>query len=574
MDSFLLPSLTPTGFRKRFFNWKGLLGALALAGAVCAIPFWLLPSWAAHNEQKWAAQARLLLGRGYYALAYQNAARVLRRDEHNEEASRVVADMQDRQGLPDAVAWRRRVVDANNASSNQLALAATAIKFEAPPSPTAARVLAELPAAATNVVQYHTVMAQLESRGGNPAVAERHYLAALELAPGDEEIEFALALLRLQIRDPAKVAAGEQSLVALSSQTNMAVRALRPLVAVTANRGDYLRALEYSTQILTSESPTLEDRLVHLGVLIQKRDPQREHYLGTLQAQVSANPVFVAQVAAWMTSHGQAREALAWMETLAGSIRAADPVLVTRADAYVAVRDWRGLEQFLLQRPWGTIEFVRQAMLARAHRGLGEQRAAAEYLRRATDLASGMALRLTSLTRMVASWGWEREAADLLWEIFDRYPAETWAADSLLRRHWERNNTEGLRQVFAVQLKRSPKDVYLKNNLAMVMLLLQRDLPTAHRLALEVHQQVPDSAVNASTYAFSLFLQGRHVEAQETLESIGFEALNVPSIAAYYAIVSNALGETNKARQYAELARQARLLPEEKALLEQVRSGF
>ena len=83
-----------------------------------------------------------------------------------------------------------------------------------------------------------------------------------------------------------------------------------------------------------------------------------------------------------------------------------------------------------------------------------------------------MSLRLVNLTRMVVSWGWEQETDELLWEIIDRYPRETWAVDSLLRRHWEHNNTEGLRQVFELQLSRSPKDVYLKNNLAMVMLLL------------------------------------------------------------------------------------------------------
>jgi len=353
----------------------------------------------------------------------------------------------------------------------------------------------------------------------------------------------------------------------------MMVQALRPLVAIAANRGDYVKALEYSTQILTSESPTLEDRLVQLGVLIQKRDPQRERYLSTLQAQVSANPVFVAQVSAWMTANGQAREALTWLQTLNEGIRNSDPILLAQADAYVAVNDWRALDRFLLQRPWGTIEFVRQAMLARAHRGMGEARRATEYFRRAVDLASGMSLRLTSLTRMVASWGWEQETDDLLWEIFDRYPSETWAADSLLRRYWEKGNTEGLRQVFALQLKRSPKDPYLKNNLAMVMLLLKYDLPTAYRLASEAHQEAPGSAVNTSTYAFSLFVQGDYLRAKETLEALGDASLRVPSFAAYYAIICNALGETNTAQEYAARSRQAQFLPEERAMLEKVRAG-
>ena len=55
------------------------------------------------------------------------------------------------------------------------------------------------------------------------------------------------------------------------------------------------------------------------------------------------------------------------------------------------------------------------------------------------------------------------------------------------------------------------------------------------------------------------------------METLGPDVLKVPSIAAYYALITEATGDPKTARQYLDLARQADLLPEEKALLERLR---
>lgn len=572
LENHVTPALTPAGFKRKFFNWKGAVAGVLIAGLVAGIPLWAIPAWKNHNEQKWAAQARLLFSRGYYGLAYQNAARVLRHNQEQTEASRVLADLQERQGLPDAIAWRQTVVRNDGSISSQLALAETAVKIEPPPSSTAAAVFAKLPPEATNSVQYHTVVAQFETRNGSFAKAESHYLSALQQSPDNPELTLALALVRLQMRDAELVAAGEKSLIYLASNTNMVVQALRPLVMLNANRGDYAQSLKYSTQIIASESPTLEDRLAHVGLLFQMRDPRRQNYLETLQAQVSANPLFVAQVAGWMTANRMSQETLAWIATLPTPIRTADVVLMAQSDAYIARGDWAGLDRFLLARPWGTVEYARQVMLSKAHRGLRQQRAATSYFQRSKELASGMSLRLINLTKLVNSWGWGPETDELLWEIFDRYPEVKWAEESLLARYGQGGNTDGLRQMFELQLSRAPDDPYVKNNLAMVLLLLKRDLPKAFELARQAHQQVPDSVPNLTTYAFSLFSQGRTQESFQLMKSIDSEQLKSPSIAAYYVIISEASGDRKGAEHYLAYALQARLLPEENALLDRARS--
>lgn len=577
LSNSLLPTFTPAGFRKKFFNWRGAAVGVAVAGLIAAIPLWLVPQWSAHQEFKRAAQARLLLNRGYQSLAYQHAIQVLRQDEHNEEACRVIADMLDRQGLPEALSWRRKVVQESKTATNQLCLAATALRVEASPSPTASRIIASISGPETNSVQFQVVAAQLNTKEGDLRAAEQRYLMALGLEPANAEVELALALLRLQMRNADRIALAEETLGSLATRSNMTIRALRPLMTLSGARGDYEAALGYSQRILSDESSTFEDRLAHLDILAQKRDSSGDKFLSTLQDQVSTSPLYVAQLGGWLCSHGRAREALAWYDRLPSAIQKADLVLLATADAYVAEADWRGLEKFLMnprQTSWGTIEFVRQAMLARAYLGMGERRPFADHFQRAKDLASGMSVRLTNLARLVAKWGWDAEIEELLWTVLERFPNETWAADALLKRYYDRGQTEGIQRVFTLQLKRQPQDVPLKNNLAMVLLLLRTNLPMAHELALEAHTRNPESAVHSSTYAFSLYVQGKPEQGRRIMEAFDPELLKVPSIAAYYAIIAAGTGDKAAAGKYLEFARQARLLPEERALLDQVRSGL
>ena len=577
----LLPVLTPAGFKKNLWNWKGALGGLGLVGLAVWIGFWLVPQWQAHQEAKWAAQARLLLNRGYHAMAYQGAIRVLQKDERNPEACRILADWFERQNLPDALVWRRRVTEQAGDSTNQLALAATAVKFEPSPSATASRILSSLSGTAAGSLQFQIVSAQYESRAGNLLAAEKHYLAARQLEPANSEVELALALLRMQMRDATRAALAESTFTSLSEQTNLSltIRALRSRVTLALKRGDFDTAEECSKRILSNESSTFEDRLTHLEVLTRKRSPEQGRFQATLQEQVAANPLYVAQLGGWMTSRQQTREALAWFGQLPPAIQHADLVLLATADAYVGAGDWEGLEQFLsagrsgsVRQPgWGTIEFLRQALLARAHRGLGEPRAFAENFRGAKRLASGMATRLAKLHWLIATWGWSDEMEDLLWTVFDRFPNEAWAADGLLKKYYAQKNTEGIRRVFAQQLKRTPNDALLKNNLAMILLLRGEDLPTAHRLALEAHQHSPHSSVNASTYAFSLLVQGNPEAGRKVMDTLGPEILKVPSIAAYYAIITAATGDLDTARTHLEFVKQIELFPEERALIEAVK---
>ena len=98
--------------------------------------------------------------------------------------------------------------------------------------------------------------------------------------------------------------------------------------------------------------------------------------------------------------------------------------------------------------------------------------------------------------------------------------------------------------------------------------MLNLDKQRAGELAKKnCNEQDPDSAVYASTYAFSLYLQGKYSDALGVFRRVKDENLRVPAIAAYYGIVLVANGDRAKAREFLEVGQKATLLPEERTLL-------
>ena len=71
----------------------------------------------------------------------------------------------------------------------------------------------------------------------------------------------------------------------------------------------------------------------------------------------------------------------------------------------------------------------------------------------------------------------------------------------------------------------------------------------------------------ASTYAYSLHLQGRTQEGLKLLEKLPGDKLRLPGVATYYGVMLTAAGQPAKAKTYLEIAGRSNLLQEEKTLV-------
>jgi predicted Zn-dependent protease len=112
-----------------------------------------------------------------------------------------------------------------------------------------------------------------------------------------------------------------------------------------------------------------------------------------------------------------------------------------------------------------------------------------------------------------------------------------------------------------------PNNLDIKNNLAQIGLLLNAKPEEARRMAAEIYRQAPGNAAYAATYAYSLLSKGDARGAVAVMQSLSQEQLRDPAVGTYYGIFL-AAAKDERARAFLELAQQATLLPEEKALVE------
>jgi predicted Zn-dependent protease len=191
----------------------------------------------------------------------------------------------------------------------------------------------------------------------------------------------------------------------------------------------------------------------------------------------------------------------------------------------------------------------------------------------ALKAANGQKEPLAMLLRLAAAWQWQSEGEEILWTIVNRYPAEKWAFQALNQVLFVGGRTRPLMMLYTQELKRSPSDLSMKNNLAVTALLLEANELKPHDLAREVYQKEPTNSYYASTYAFSLNRLGKNAEALKVMQSLNAKELEDPSVAGYYGLILKAAGDSAKARAYLEKSAKAPCLPEERKLFDLAQAG-
>jgi hypothetical protein len=329
-----------------------------------------------------------------------------------------------------------------------------------------------------------------------------------------------------------------------------------------------------SKQLLQQTNSTFRDRLLRLDVLQETQPAAFRPELTAFQHEAAGDPGKIAELATWQMANTSPQDALTWLRTLPANTQTNQSVELLVAECYTTLRDWRGLHSSLAKQNWAELEFVRHAFMSRALRGQDMADSAKAEWELALKGANGQKGSLVMLLRLAAQWNWQNEGEDLLWTIVNRYPGEKWAIQSLSQALYAGGRTRSLMQLFSQESKRVPSDLSTKNNLAMTALLLEAQELKPYDLAREVYQASPTNASYVSTYAFSLYLQGKSADALKVMRTLKPGELQDPSIAGYYGLILKATGDRARARAYLDWTAKARLLPEEKKLFDNAKAGL
>ena len=567
--------------------WKTLLLMLVLGLLLVGGGYFGYREYLSVREAHLVKQAQNYLKKSDVKKGLLFLQRALQSNPRNVEACRLMAEVSEAGRSPGALVWRSRVVELNPRSmDDRLLLVQSALIFR--DYALATNTLAGVDAAGKKTAVYHNLAGEVASTVGQFAQAEADFLEAARLEPTNPVPQLNLAVVRLHGSNTTALAEARAALTQISaSSPALRCQALRELVVDSMRFHQTNTAMQLASELVQQTNSVLSDQCLRLDVLKATQNAGFKPALAALQHDAGTNALKVYELSNWQLTHVGPADTLAWLHSLPKSFQTNEPValLMLTAECQSMLREWSELQNSVKQQNWGAeLEFERHAILAHALREQELTAASKGEWDLALKAATGQKQSLYMLLRLAASWQWQSEGEDLLWTIVDQFPADKRAFVALNHTlysealHDDGNNRQNskllpLLKLYSQELKRSPSDVAIKNNLAMVALLLDAQELNPHALAREVYQQDPTNSAFISTYAFSLHLQKKDAEALRVIERLTPQELQDPSVAGYYGLILQGTGNKQKALGYLGLAFKGSLLPEERRMFEKAKVG-
>jgi Flp pilus assembly protein TadD len=523
-------------------------------------------------------QARLLKqARGYLAKSNAKTALVcLRRalgyNPNDVEACRLMAELAESASSPAAMLWRSRVVELTPKSTpDRISLAQTAMMFGDYLSATNA--LEGISKTGKNTAAYHNAAGSVALAGRYFAEAEAHFLEACQMEPTNPAPRMNLAIVRLQSTNTYALVQARAALGALRSNPVLRCQALREstLDAMRHQQGEV--ALAFAAELIRETNHVFSDELLRLDVLRANRENEFKPALAALQGDAAKDSRKIYELVMWQSATAGPAEALNWLQTLPVETQTNQPAALLAAECRSALRDWPGLQASLQRQNWAELELIRHAFQSLSLRGQNLVSSSTIEWQMALNAAGNRKEALVMLFRLATAWNWAGQKEDLLWALIRNYPTEKWATVSLSKSLLVEGRTRSLMALYNQQVNANPSDLSARNNLAMTALLLGAWELRPHDLAREVFRRAPANPAYASTYAFSLHIQKKDDNALKVLEKLTPQQLEDPAVAGYYGVVLRATGKVERAQKYLRLAANARLLPEERKLVEEATAG-
>jgi len=544
---------------------------LASGIAVLAVAGWVAFPHARHFYHEWSRQrlsrrAAEFYAKGDFKHAVLDAKGALDFDPMNIEATRILAKSLEALHSAQALDWRRRLdAIAPGDVENRLAWARGAL--QSGDRATAEQLLKKIPPAEQNTALYHNLAATLALGRRDTAAAESHWLEASKLDPQEDKYKLNLASLRLTTGSTHVRAGALKILNDMRSSPSERLPALRALLGDAMGHGESARAKELAGALAADPNASLSDKLLRLSTLRTLNDPDFASLLGPLQEAAASKPEEIYQMMAWMNRYNLTREVSDWVERLPWEITSKPPVCIAIADSYAIAKDWVKLQDTLEETSWQQFEYMRFASLSRTLDRLGDRSGAAAAWKSALGAAQDRSDRLEALAKAALSWAWEQRAEEALWELAKDERCPRWALESLWSAALKKGDADQLHRVTKLILRADPKSVPARNNFAFLALLIRSEEGAPHQLAETLYKENPGNSAVVTTYALSLYLQGRAKAAVGVMVTLKPEQLREPAVAMYYGTFLLSIRQIEKGEEFLSLAEKWPALPEERALV-------
>ncbi len=563
--------------RWRKWRWKIILATGVVTGALCFFLRGPLErQLAAHREQKSLAQAKAFAAKGDFTSAMLATRAAATANPNGIDTQREAASLLEEAGAPASVKQREQVSQLVPASvPDRVAWARAALRFKDLAS--AGRALDRFTPGQRTTPEVARLLVALALAQRQPAAARAALAAAVEKNPSDSRLAFELASLDLRGANPAGFSAAQQKMQALAASGPLHQEARLELLLIASDRGHLDEAATLADQIADDPRSTFDDQ-------IRRLNAQRALHGGWITPE-SLQKAFShaqktsdqAQLADWLMLTGQPRKALDWIATLDPAAQDSPALITVRANASAALRQWPELLELVRRGAWGPIspDAINMVQTAKSMADFSQSDESLTLWKKALQGEFNNPPGLRILHRLTVLWTLPEHKKITLEAIAQYSPDSDWAVQQLAAAAFARKDTADLLKIWTLALHLQPQNQSIANDWALVSLLLNPGVPSPEvqqRIA-ELSSADPAPPRFALTRALALWRSHQPQPALALLETLPTEELRRPGAALYYGALLVANDRRADAAPYLALAKTAKLLPEETALLETASSS-
>lgn len=537
-----------------------LIGLLLLGGAIYAGR----KLYGRYEPERLTRRAQELIEKKDYRGALITLSRALQINNNSESATRAMIELMEKMEAPQAIEWHRRLSDLNpDGSSDAMVWAKYALAQGKAES--ASQALENVPLGERIKPEFQTASGLAAIQAGNVNAARDFFREAARLDPKNEVIRYNLALVQLQSKEAAERSEGLNTLSELAKSGGAQSFALRTLISESARQGKTEEALALSNRLVALPQAKLKDLLGNAELLRYLKRPDWTASLEKAKLAAEENPSDASGIVHWFRLNGQPEEGVKWAEKLDPAVTDSPAVRSARAESLIVLKQWDRLLRLTKSESWGPLEFRRLAFLARAQAETGDNLGSTGSWTSAIRATAGDRGRLVHLVGMATEWGWKAQAREALWAAADA-PSPEWALQALYQGFAAEKNTAEMLRITRRMIENNEEDSKAKNNAAVFAVLLRQDVENALLVSRELVKENPDDPVFRSTLALALLASGMPEESLEAMEQLKPDQRADPAYALYFAMIYQANGKTDKAREFLGKVDRKQLLPEEESL--------
>jgi tetratricopeptide (TPR) repeat protein len=531
----------------RALRWKIYVSAGAVALATAG-GIWYYPVWRQNNAIRVTAQ---WLAAGKLDRASDSLREAVQLAPNRSDTWAIAAIFEERLGHLDMAANCEARASELAPDDVNLKYQWAAMSLLAARLTEADRALSSVPEAVKVKSAYAERLAgELARLRNETAAARKHFDAAVRLDPTplpNDEVPLGVVLLSSPRADER--VRGRTLLEKWAPDPLWGANALRVLMSEAQSRKDNPAVVRYAEALRIHPARSTNDEIDCLGALEKADAAHFKSALADTEQAFGYDAGSASNLTAWLCGRGRSGEAVRWLRSLPSDFTHTQPVVYAMAEALRVAGDWKGLRDWTKAGSWdANLEYVRQGYSLNAARNLGDTALADRLWKGMLSAAATNGGQAYFVAGIFHVWGWSDEANQLLW-ITAGVPGLAMNSLGLLARNYDlQHNAEGMYRAFAKLHGLRQDDPIFANNFAYLAALTGNDRLRAVEVARRNTERFPGEAAYWSTYAFTLYRDGRTAEALAALEPRAAAAKTSRAFAFTYGLVLASAGRSADAR--------------------------